>query len=230
MCGEDAEGVGQQVIDEPDDGDHEQTEPVVPQDQEVWIFGHFSTVVLLGFLELGSDDEHEGGQYSSDAEGDAPGGSQVLLGGSQDHDHGHQGAGHEADIQLEVGREDEPAVSCSGFQLGCGFGGCDTACGVLTTNTDADQHAVGSQRSGHSVEGAAAIGTSAEGSEDDHDSGRHHKGVLPGPVVAKETEEELANDGADESEGSQVGARRGVGEVGAIDLSEEGCARTNDLW
>ncbi|RDW61949.1 hypothetical protein BP6252_11382 [Coleophoma cylindrospora] len=228
--GENTERVGQHVVDEPNDTDGGQTEPVVSQDQSVWVFGHLGAVVLLGLVDLGTGDQQENGQDGGDAEADTPRRSQVVLGGCEHDDHGNQRSGGESQIELEVGCEDEPPVTRAGLQLDRGLGCGYTTCGVFSTNAHTDEHTVCRQRGGHASEGTmVAISTGRQGSEDNHDGGGDQERLLSGPVITEDTEANHTHDGTNEGEGGQVGTGRGVGEGGAINRSEDGGDGANDL-
>jgi hypothetical protein len=49
----------------------------------------------------------------------------MILACRENDDHGHKGRDHEPKIDLEVGGQDEPAVTMAFLQLAGGFGGAD---------------------------------------------------------------------------------------------------------
>jgi hypothetical protein len=97
-------------------------------------------------------------------------------------------------------------------------------------DSNTDEHTVCGQGGDHAVQGSVCtVGTGRQGGEDDHDAGGDHQGVLSGPVITKETEEDLTNDSTDKGEGSDVSTGVGLGESSAIDGTEDGVDGSNDL-
>lgn len=59
---------------------------------------------------------------------DPPCGAQMVFTCGQHDDHGDEVGDDEAETDLEVGGEDEPAVAVAAFELTGGLGGADGAC------------------------------------------------------------------------------------------------------
>lgn len=106
------EGVGREVVDEPDARDEQEAGAIKFEGQPVGCARLVEAFPgeRLGFLEL--DPEVEEGKWRDDAEakGKAPDETEVVR-SDQGDNHGDDGANDETKIKLHVGEEDKPAIA-----------------------------------------------------------------------------------------------------------------------
>ena len=133
--GVDAEAVGAEVVDEPDQTHNEEAEPVEAEDQEPWRADvpHALAVELLWLIKFCPEiDETERGN-AAQTQHNAPCCSKMAIGTRQDHNHRDKRRGDEADVDLDVREHDEPAVTMTGLQLPGRLCARDTSGWILAT-------------------------------------------------------------------------------------------------
>lgn len=94
---------------------------------------HRLAIELFWLVELQSEIDQTERWDDAQAKADPPRRAQMAVGAGQDHNHGHQARGDEADVDLDVCEHDEPSVSMSFLQLPGAFGAGDTSSRIFTT-------------------------------------------------------------------------------------------------
>jgi len=125
--------VAGKVVDEPDQRDHRETRAIVLDDEQPrrLALGHCIALVSLGLGQLDPQVEEREWGNDSQTQADTPCRAQVLLGGGEHDEHGHDGGDDETKVDLHVGEEDEPAVSRARLELARAFGAAHAACRVF---------------------------------------------------------------------------------------------------
>jgi hypothetical protein len=171
---------------------------------------HALTVKFLGLVQFESEIEQAQWRDDAETQGHTPGRTQVVLGENQDQDHGRQSRSNETEIDLQIGEHDEPAVPVALFQFAAALGCGNRPGGILSSNTNTQEEAIGGKGSEKTV--SASIVTVRGGAQDreqDEDQRRNQERAFPGPVVAQNTEKEHPNNSTGERDGRDVLARRG---------------------
>ena len=70
---------------------------------------------MFGFLQFEPEVEEAEGGKDTEAEGETPGCAEMVFGEDEDENHGDKGGQYEADVDLDVGEHDEPAVAVAFF-------------------------------------------------------------------------------------------------------------------
>lgn len=100
----DAESIGGKVVDEPDDADGAETDPITLDDEPVRNLGPPPARLLEGLWlgQLEPEVEERGRDHDPEADGQTPHRAEVVLGEDQDQDVWHKGAEDESHVDRNV--------------------------------------------------------------------------------------------------------------------------------
>lgn len=141
----------------------------------------------------------------------------------------HKGTNNETKVNDGVGEQNEDKVAPAAANLARRLGATHGTGRVLAANTDTDEETPCSQHVEHADSIAVVVGASSQSSEDEKDDGGDKQRVGARPAVSKDTEEQLANDGTGEDDGTNDALGPGVGPRIAVLLSQNGGNGADDL-
>lgn len=227
-----AERVGGEVVDEPDQGHNQQPVPVVADAEQIGRFCIAHGFAGVGFWLAELDAQVQEGERRDDAqaETDAPCEAEVGLAGDEDDDHGHEGGDDEGEIDLHVGEEAEPPVSRAFLQFSRALGAAYAASWVFASYAYSEEESIcgqGCEQAG--LRASCAIGTCTQSCKDDDDDGRDEERPFAGVAVGGVAEDKHAQDGACEGDGGDVALGGGVGVGVWVDDAEHRIDGANDL-
>lgn len=173
---------------------------------------HALAVKFLGLVQFESEIEQAQWRDDAETQGHAPSRAQVVLSENQDQDHGRQSRSNETEIDLQIGEHNEPAVPVALFQFAAALGCGNRPGGILSSNTNAQEEAIGGKGSEKTVRASmVTVRGGTQDREQDEDQRRNQERAFPGPVVAQNTEKEHPNNSTGERDGRDVLACGGFG-------------------
>lgn len=128
-------------------------------------------------------------------------------------------SGNSPQVDLDVGKQDEPPVPRATLQFTRALCATHTASGILSTNADTKEETVRGERCKKtSGTASSTIRSGAQDGEEDDDQGGGHKRPFAREVIGGIAEEKHSYDGASEGNGRDVVLCAAVGVGIGIDL------------
>lgn len=142
------------IIEEPDESNNKQAEPVVFQDDSVGNLHvlHGLALILLGLLELKPHQEQHHRRDNTQSQSHTPSGAEVVLGEDENQDIRHERANDKPPINGDICEHNKPHIPRPRLDLARCLGGRDTARGILAADTDPDKKAERGERGDHAGE------------------------------------------------------------------------------
>lgn len=131
---------------------------------------HGFFVILLGLLQLGPQIQQTQRWEDPETKSKTPGKTQVTIRADPDAYQRDKSSNDETEVDLEVGKQDEPSVSMAMLQLACRLGRCNRPCWVFSTDAYTQEEPINSQSDEQTRNAAVvAICSSAKDGRDDKD-------------------------------------------------------------
>lgn len=167
------------IIEKPDKSHNEQSPPVVLEDETIRDLDmlHRFPLEFLGLLELETHQKQCNRRNDAQAQANPPSSAEMAFREDEDQDVWHKCTDDKAPVDSHIGEHDEPEVPSSGLQFARCLGGCDTACGIFSSDTNTDKEAICGEGCHHAIERSAAVCAGTQSCKDDHDDCRDDKRI-----------------------------------------------------